>query len=178
MKRIFVLIGSASSDSSNHRLAAYIEKRMQDTYQFDLFSDLKTLPHFDPLLSTDNPPESVLDLRQRIAVADGIIISSPEYVFSLPAGLKNALEWCVSTTLFTDKPCAIITASADGRKAHEDIQLIMQTLMASLSDDTNLLIQGIKSKINKERQIVHAETEVDLEKFCMALDHAIKRSNN
>ncbi|WP_262886208.1 NADPH-dependent FMN reductase [Sphingobacterium sp. 18053] len=33
----------------------------------------------------------------------------PEYIFSIPSGLKNSIEWCISTTVFSDKPVGIIT---------------------------------------------------------------------
>jgi NAD(P)H-dependent FMN reductase len=39
----------------------------------------------------------------------------------LTSGLKNAIEWCVSTTVFSDKPIGLITASASGQKGHEDL---------------------------------------------------------
>jgi len=37
--------------------------------------------------------------------------------------LKNAIEWCVSTTVFTDKPTGIITASASGANGHAKLKL-------------------------------------------------------
>ena len=38
-------------------------------------------------------PESVDRFRKRVAAADGIIIASPEHNFSIPAVLKNAIDW-------------------------------------------------------------------------------------
>jgi NAD(P)H-dependent FMN reductase len=73
------------------------------------------MPHFDPELSTDNPPKIIVEFRTAIEKADGILICTPEYVFIIPSGL-NAIEWCVSTTVFSDKPVGLITASADGRR--------------------------------------------------------------
>ncbi len=63
-------------------------------------------------LDGENPPEAVLAFRKQIAAADGVLICTPEYVFTLPGSLKNALEWCVSTTIFSQKPTGLITASA------------------------------------------------------------------
>ncbi|WP_363317949.1 NAD(P)H-dependent oxidoreductase [uncultured Algibacter sp.] len=45
-----------------------------------------------------------MDFRNKIENADGIVICTPEYVFSIPSGLKNTIEWCVSTNAFSNKP--------------------------------------------------------------------------
>ena len=131
MKNIFVINGSASSYSSNQKLITLIVDLTQDTLNIKVFNDLKTLPHFDPELSIDNTPEEILKFRKEIEIADGVLICTPEYVFSIPSGLKNMIEWCVSTTVFSGKPLGIITASAHGEKGHVELQLIMETLMAN-----------------------------------------------
>jgi NAD(P)H-dependent FMN reductase len=80
-------------------------------------------------------------------------------VFSIPSGLKNLLEWSVSTVIFSDKPVGLITASANGARGHEELQLILSTLGASVHDNTQLLIQGVKGKITPEGTITHQETK-------------------
>jgi NAD(P)H-dependent FMN reductase len=124
-----------------------------------IFTGLKTLPHFDPDLSANDPPQSIIDFRNEISGSNAILISTPEYVFSIPAGLKNALEWCVSTTIFSEKSTALLTASSDGKKAHEELQLIMKTLMANFTDKTTLLISGIKGKIDRSGNIIDHRSE-------------------
>jgi NAD(P)H-dependent FMN reductase len=165
MKTIFVINGSASDNSSNHRLIDKLASLSQDFFSLTVFNDLKTLPHFDPALSADNAPEAVRAFRHHIEAADGIIICTPEYVFSIPGGLKNAIEWCVATTVFSGKPAGLITASASGVKGHEELQLIMKTLGAVFTPDTTLLIQGIKSKVNEQGRITDVKTEGELVKF-------------
>jgi NAD(P)H-dependent FMN reductase len=90
-KNVFVVIGSASRHSANQKLINYINSLTSDDWTLTIYSDLKTLPHFDPELSTDNTPASVIEFRQYIESADGVIICTPEYVFSIPSGLKNAI---------------------------------------------------------------------------------------
>lgn len=165
MKKIFVINGSASVHSANRQLIGRIKEITKDFFDLTIFNELKTLPHFDPEFSTKDTPASILYFRDQIAVADGVLICTPEYVFSIPAGLKNALEWCVSTTVFTGKPLGIITASASGIKAHEELQLIMNTLMAKFTSKTILLIQGIKGKINGEGQVTDPATSAGLSEF-------------
>jgi len=157
-KQIFIIVGSASNQSANQKLVDYLANLTTDIFNLKIFTNLKTLPHFDPELSTTNPPQSILDFRETINKADGVIICTPEYVFSIPSGLKNVIEWCVSTTIFFNKPMGLITASAQGQKGHEELKLIMKTLGAIFTEDTALLIQGIKGKVNEEGQLIDATT--------------------
>ncbi|MBX2951294.1 MAG: NAD(P)H-dependent oxidoreductase [Leadbetterella sp.] len=165
MKKIFVINGSASKNSSNQKLIEIFCNLAKDFFSVTVFEDLKTLPHFDPELSVTGTPKVVLDFRHRIETADGILICTPEYVFSIPGGLKNAIEWCVSTTVFSDKPTGLITASANGEKGHEELQLIMKTLMTKFTTETTLLIQGVRGKINQQGEITDDKTKDDLAKF-------------
>jgi chromate reductase, NAD(P)H dehydrogenase (quinone) len=164
-KNILAIIGSASSNSANHKLVDKISSLTSEKFHLTIYNDLKTLPHFDPELSANNPPRQIIEFRKNIEQADGIIICTPEYIFSIPSGLKNAIEWCIATTIFSDKPSGLITASASGQKGHEELQLIMKTAMAKFTDKTSLLIQGIKGKFDEEGNLIDNETETQIEKF-------------
>jgi chromate reductase len=63
----------------------------------DMTIEIVTL-HGIPLYDGDvevasGKPQSVLELDARIRAADGLIICSPEYNFSMPGVLKNAIDW-------------------------------------------------------------------------------------
>lgn len=165
MKKIFVINGSASKNSSNEKLIENIEQLTKDWFSLTVFNSLKELPHFDPELSITDTPKKVLEFRRSIETADGVLICTPEYVFSIPSGLKNAIEWCIATTVFSDKPTGMITASASGEKGHAELQLIMKTVFAKYTQETTLLIQGIKGKINEGGIITDRQVENDLAKF-------------
>jgi len=164
-KKIFAIIGSASRNSASHQVVKHFADLAKDEFILTVFNDLKMLPHFDPELSATNPPDLVTMFRNEIEKADAILICTPEYVFSIPSGLKNAIEWCVATTVFSDKYCGIITASASGQKAHEELQMIMKTVMANFTKDTTLLIQGIKGKLNEQGKITDENTNRELAKY-------------
>lgn len=178
-KNILAIIGSASSNSANLKLVKKIAYLTNEDFNFEIYNDLKTLPHFDPELSADNPPKEIIEFRQSIEQADGIIICTPEYIFSIPSGLKNAIEWCIATTIFSDKPIGLITASASGQKGHDELQLIMKTAMAKFTAETCLLIQGIKGKFDEQGVITDNETQKQLDKFIDALKKLIdKKTTN
>lgn len=167
-KKILAISGSTRADSSNERLIKRIAAISSNDLEITLFESISTLPHFNPDLDKEDPPHSVMEFRKQIAAADGILICTPEYVFSLPGSLKNALEWCVSTTLFSQKPVGLITASASGEKGHEALQLVMKTIEAKFNEETTLLIKGIKGKIDAPGNITDNATLQQVEAFTKA----------
>jgi chromate reductase, NAD(P)H dehydrogenase (quinone) len=175
-KNIFAIIGSASTNSSNEQLVNCFAEMTNSCFNITIFTGLKSLPHFDPELSAENPPAAIADFRKLIADADGLIICTPEYVFGLPSGLKNAIEWCVATTVFSGKPTGLITASADGHKGHEELQLIMKTVMANFTRGTTLLVNGIKGKIDAHGQLKDEQTKEELASFIDAFSKLLKGS--
>ncbi len=162
--KILGICGSASSNSSNLIILETLAAYGQDDFELTIIDDLSELPHFKTELTDSNVPAKIIALRQAIESADGIIICTPEYVFSIPSGLKNAIEWCVSTTVLTDKPTGLITASANGSKGHEELMLIMETLQSKFTSQTTLLIPGVKGKV-KEGQVTDDQTKNELKAF-------------
>ena len=138
--------GSASQNSSNLAILKIIAEIGHTDFNLKILDNLTELPHFKTELTNENVPQKIVKFRSLVENADGIIICTPEYIFSIPSGLKNAIEWCVSTTVFSDKPIGLITASASGEKGHEELKLIMKTVQTQFTDETTLLIQGIKGK--------------------------------
>lgn len=169
MKTIFAIVGSANAHSSNHHIVNYLQQHVNATTHFTTFDRLKELPHFDPEESQSHPPIEIIALRQVINDADLILISSPEYIFSVPSGLKNLLEWCVATTVFTDKPVSIITAAAQGETAHGELQRIMQGLGAQIDEKRNLLIPGVKGKLDATGEIWDEQLKLELEKLAQSI---------
>lgn len=146
-KKIVVIIGSASENSSNQKLMEQVLEKMGNT-DFLMYDNLSVLPHFDTAITDENIPDEVQKIREDIKNSAGVIFSTPEYIFSIPGRLKNLLEWCVSTTVFSEKPVAVITASASGEKGHEELLMILKTLGAVTDDKHQALIKGIKGKFD------------------------------
>ncbi|WP_298782671.1 NADPH-dependent FMN reductase [uncultured Polaribacter sp.] len=174
-KNIIGICGSASPNSANLSILKWIAESNKSDFNLEIIDDLTGLPHFKTELTDKNVPKQVVDFRNKIENADGIIICTPEYVFSIPSGLKNIVEWCVSTTVFSDKPIGIITASANGKKGHEELKLIMETIQTNFTDETTLLIQGVKGKIDKNGEIVNQSTENELRKLIESFNTLIEK---
>jgi chromate reductase, NAD(P)H dehydrogenase (quinone) len=159
-KKILVLLGSTKWDSVNQKIVDYFVEKTKAFFDVKIYP-LSILPYFNPDLETDLLPDSVRDFREKIEQADGVLVSTPEYVFSIPGILKNALEWTVSTIVFNEKPTAIITAASSGNAAHESIQLILKTIGANFDENCAILIQSPKSKMNIHGDITDTKT-IDL----------------
>lgn len=179
-KKILAISGSARQHSSNEALLNILSRFFPKNYNLTIFNQLNSLPYFDPdLVNEEHPlPLSVKAFFSMIKEADAVIICTPEYVFSLPGVLKNALEWTVSTTLFSFKPFAFIIASASGDKAFESMDLIMKTLLQqSIPADCKLLIKGVKGKFNESGELKDRNTENSLKLLAGAFSDLIENSH-
>jgi chromate reductase len=157
-KKILAISGSTRSDSVNLHILQAIVEMYREVADFTIYNEIDQLPHFNPDLDIEPFPPAVDSFRKKIELSDGVLICTPEYVFSLPGSLKNAIEWTVSTTLFTDKPTALITAASSGQKAFEALNLLMRTLSVRLTDNGALLISAPKTKVSKEGVITDTAT--------------------
>lgn len=155
-KKIFAISGSTRKNASSHLLINYIREINQDSLDIIEYPTIELLPHFNPNLEQTALPSEVVDFRKLIEEADGVLICTPEYIFSLPGSLKNALEWTVSTIVFDSKPTALIVASALGEHAFQELLLIMKTMSANYKEDTTMLISGIRSKFDGNSELKDA----------------------
>jgi chromate reductase len=120
---------------------------------------LAQLPYFNPdLTDAEHLPPIVQEFLSLIEQSAGVVICTPEYVFSLPGILKNAIEWTVATTVFQDKPLAMIVASLSGQKAFESLDLVMTTVGAKMPPQSKLLITGAYSKLSKATNTLDENT--------------------
>src|SRR5690606_35533542 len=61
-----------------------------------------------------SPPEKVVELKRRVRAADAILFATPEYNYSIPGVLKNAIDWAsrpYGDSAWSGKPVAIMGAS-------------------------------------------------------------------
>ena len=149
-KTILAISGSLRENSSNNAVINAVAGMVSDDVDFVIYKGLGTLPHFD---DSKEPAAEVLALRKQLREADGVLICSPEYAFGVPGVLKNGLDWTVSSGEFVNKPLALITAATGGDKAHASLLLTFQALSARLSNETKLLIQFVRSKMDDKSNI-------------------------
>ena len=84
------ICGSLRKASMNRALLVAVGETLPHGASLTLFERLHDLPIFNNDLVD---PEPVVDLKHAIASADGVVFAVPEYNYSIPGGLKNALDW-------------------------------------------------------------------------------------
>lgn len=177
MMKIVAISGSTRKNSTNELILRHIAEAYQDRISVEIFNRIDTLPHFNPDLDRGHPPPAIKEFRDKIQASDGVIICTPEYVFSLPGSLKNAIEWNVSTTIFSNKPVALIVASASGEKAFEALDLLMTTIESRIADNSKILIKGAKGKVGKDGRIEDEATRGRIDGLVESLIRSIKEKN-
>jgi NAD(P)H-dependent FMN reductase len=175
-KKLLAISGSTRENSTSGAILKKIGQLYGEILEVQLYTRIDRLPYFNPDLDRQGvePASEVSAFRGLIGDADAVIICTPEYVFSLPGVLKNALEWTVSTTVFSYKPFAFIVASASGEKAFESLDLVMKTLLqVPIEDNRKLLIRGGRGKVNEAGELADENTVEEIERIMEALINQI-----
>jgi chromate reductase len=113
-KRVEILgfAGSLRKDSYNRALLRAASKMMPTNTRLEVF-DLEGIPPFNQDYESQ-PPEKIKEFKNKIRSADAILIATPEYNYSIPGVLKNAIDWVSrppGDNVLRGKPVAIMGAS-------------------------------------------------------------------
>ena len=150
MYKVLAISGSLRENSSSNLILKAIISMAPTELEIEIFPSVGDLPHFnDP----KEIPESVINFRNKIRLANALLICTPEYAFGVPGALKNALDWTVGSGEFVGKPVSLITASSQGEKGHAALLLILTALSAKVIDEASLLISFVRSKLDDVGQI-------------------------
>lgn len=104
--------GSLRRGSYNRGALRAAQELVPEGAKVEIF-DLDGIPLFNQD-EEKNPPAKVKELKERIRAADGILFSTPEYNYSVPGVLKNAIDWAsrpYGDSAWNDKPVAVMGAS-------------------------------------------------------------------
>ena len=119
MTRIICIAGSLRRGSFNGALLRAAAALAPDGVMLEIAS-IRDIPLYDgDQEAADGIPPPVIALKERIASADGLLISTPEYNNSMPGVLKNTIDWLSRPAadiprVFGNRPVAIIGASPGG----------------------------------------------------------------
>jgi chromate reductase len=110
--KILGFVGSLRKGSYNKAMMRAAVELVPEDVAIEVF-DLQGIPPFNQDLERQ-PPQIVKEFKAEIRKADAILIASPEYNYSVPGVLKNAIDWAsrpYGDNAFEGKPVAVMSAS-------------------------------------------------------------------
>ncbi|MGE0289783.1 MAG: NADPH-dependent FMN reductase [Bradyrhizobium sp.] len=148
------LCGSLRAGSINRMALNLIGRSLPDGMTLEV-ADLRAVPFFDADLLADGFPPPVLALRERIRRAAGVVIATPEYNFSVPGVLKNALDWISrgDDQPFAAKPVAILSASPGalgGARVQYDLRKVLLFMNAHVMAKPEVFIGAAAAKFGAD----------------------------
>ena len=139
--RILGISGSLRDSSYNTQLLRAAGEYLDATgVEFSLYDGLKAVPTYDEDDDRDPAPVAVAHLRDALAGADAVLLSTPAYNSSIPGVLKNALDWAsrpVATNPLRNKPVAVVGASTGmfgAVWAQEELRKVLGSLGARVAE--------------------------------------------
>lgn len=153
LARLLILGPSLREASSSAALARALTERM--TPRMELFQfDISGLPHYNADLGK---PDAVADLIDAIDRADGLLFVTPEYNYSIPGVLKNAIDWAsrpAYQSVFRGKPCFVVTTSGGamgGVRAQSHLKYILNGMLARVFPWQEAIVTFANKKTDEGR---------------------------
>ncbi|WP_062999694.1 NAD(P)H-dependent oxidoreductase [Nocardia mikamii] len=113
--RILALVGSLRAGSINRQLAEAAAQTAPEGVEVDIYDDLGNIPFYNEDIDVSGQvPAPAQALRDAVAAADALVLFVPEYNGTIPAVLKNAIDWAsrpYGAGSIKGKPVAVISAS-------------------------------------------------------------------
>jgi len=126
--------------------------------------ELDGIPAFNQDLER-TPPEAVAELKKRIRAADAILMVTPEYNYSVPGVLKNAIDWASrphGDSAWKGKPVAIMGASAGmfgTARAQYHLRQMFVFLDMYAVNQPEVMIAGAEQKFDAEGNLKDDKTK-------------------
>lgn len=173
------LCGSLRSSSYNRAALDAAGASMPDGMTLEM-AQWSKIPIFNADDQASGWPESVVALGDAIRLADAVLIASPEYNFSVPGGLKNALDWLsrLPEQPFKDKAVAIMGASAGPlgtARMQYDLRRILHFLEAHTLLKPEVFIGNAQAKFDENGRLADEVTRRFIGDQMVALERWVLR---
>lgn len=177
------LVGNNASHSHNRQLLQVIANHQFPEIDLELL-EISNLPMYNQDIET-HPVAAVTQLRAKVAEADGVIIATPEHNHSIPAVLKNALDWASRIEHpFEGKPVLLVGAALGPMgtlRAQQVAREILRSpgLGAHVYGDSEFLLADAAHKFNEDGKLTDPATDAYLAQvmadFTTFLHHELQR---
>jgi len=176
--KILAISGSARAASTNTALLQAMKNLVPVGIEFSVFHRLDALPVFSPDAEGEKTPVAVHRFIEAVSAADGIIISSPEYIRAIPGGLKNSIDWLVSRFEVIGKPIALVHASHRGDDMLASLRLVLSTVSSNFLEHLFLRIPLIGKSPEEVAEFLRlSEHESQVTSFLLSFVAAVRQSS-
>lgn len=146
------------------------------------FERLAEIPHYDGDLEARGTPGPVAELKRAVREAAAVVVCTPEYNWSIPGVLKNAIDWASTPgreTPFAGKPVAVMGAS-DGvvgtAKAQQHLRLVLASNGALVLPAPEVLVGRCREKFDGSGKLVDETTRKFVARLLQRLLEAVPRA--
>lgn len=169
---LIALNGSLRKKSYNLMALQYLQSHLPENVTMEIL-DLAQIPFFNEDVEAEGVPEIVRDFKEKVEAAQGILLATPEYNYSIPPVLKNALDWISrGKKVVTRKPTAILSASIGmfgGARVQYHLRQVTTALDMDVLNKPEVFITNAATKFNTEGVLTDERTQSSLQKLLEAL---------
>ncbi|QEL65115.1 chromate reductase [Oryzomicrobium terrae] len=156
--KLVVLVGSVRQGSYNAAIARALHQLVPAGVTVEILPSVAGLPIYDADLQAAGFPEAVTRMADAIRAADGLVIVTPEYNYSVPGGLKNAIDWLsrLSPQPLAGKPILIQSASMGvfgGARAQYHLRQILVFLNGMVMNTPEAMVGAAHTKVDANGQL-------------------------
>jgi NAD(P)H-dependent FMN reductase len=177
--RILALVGSLRCGSDNRRLAEAAVKLAPSGISVDIFDGLADVALYNEDIDRPGAVAAADRLRAEVHSADALLLVTPEYNGTMPAALKNAIDWIsrpFGAGAISAKPVAVIGASHGqygGVWAHDDARKSARVAGANVLDDLKLSVPAAHTRFASIHPFDDEEIAATVPEILIALAAAV-----
>jgi chromate reductase len=171
--KILGFVGSLRKGSYNKALMRAAVNLAPENARIEVF-DLEGIPPFNQDLENQSP-QIVKEFKSKIRQADAILIASPEYNYSVPGVLKNAIDWAsrpYGDNAFEGKPVAVMSASIGslgGARAQYHLRQSFVFLDMYPLNHPEVMMPFAKDNVDAEGNVTNEQTKQLIHELVEAL---------
>lgn len=157
MHKVAVIVGSIRKDSINRKYARALMKLAEWKLDCELLK-IDDLPLFNQD-NEANPPPEVVRMKTAIAAADAVLFVTPEHNRSIPAAMKNAIDWATrphGTSAFKGKVGAVTGTS----KGSISTAVAQQHILTIIHTHVTAILGGPELYLNFKDELFDADSNV------------------
>ncbi len=177
--KILAFAGSLRKQSYNRALLQAALELAPPTCNIEIF-DLKNIPLYNQD-EEQNIPTAVQSLKEKVRAADALLIATPEYSYSIPGVLKNALDWGsrpYGDNAWNNKPVALIGASMGmmgSARAQYHVRQVFVSLNMHALNKPELMVATAQDKFDASGRLTDSTTRQKMTELLKALVEYTRR---